>query len=454
MLIVVGREKAKAKEKGESKRAKIRKANREVQRAGMEISLTKTEVMTVNGDDPSDIILNGVKIKEVRSFNYLGSALNDQGEISEAVSNNCRKARTAIVKMRPALTSGSLRLRTKVKLVETFIKPTLLYGLETAVIRKVDFGKLNAVLNKARRMILKLDSKRTCTNVEIAEKVPLKSIEVELAVRRANLWASIVKLKVDAVRSQAVKSKVYAKDWLRALDLDLDRLGIIRKDEWIKDPKPLKYNNEVDQSTQRMVGSRPQIVPCEAGNCSLKFAERKEMLRHLRRDHEALEEQDNLQMTPFFSIIPKDNFNCPAARCKKQFKTLGWLKSHVAVAHPQCTLITSTDVVGNDDSEDLLEGQTHRIDQDHDERDQDERDQGVRNQDERDQEAVAEDQILPASAPGIYQCPKCPRKYTVLKSVQNHCLQKHAWSYSRQQPVRGRETGSSQARNTSTRDRP
>ena len=250
---------------------------------------------------------------------------------------------------------------------------------------------------------------------------------MELAVRRAYLWASIVKLKVDAVKSQAVKSKVYAKDWLRALDLDLDRLGIIRKDESIKDPKPLKYNNEVDQKTQRMVSSRLQIVPCEAENCSFKFAERKEMLRHLRRDHEALEEQDNLQMTPFFSIIPKDNYNCPAARCTKQFKTLGWLKSHVALAHPQCTLTTSTDVVGNDDSEDLPEGQTHRIDQDYDERDQDERDQGERNHDkrdhgerERDQEAVAEDQILPASAPGIYQCPKCPRKYTVLKSVQNH----------------------------------
>ena len=134
-----------------------------------------------------------------------------------------------------------------------------------------------------------------------------------------------------------------------------------------------------------MVGSRPQTVPCEAGNCSLNFAERQEMLRHPRRDHEALEEQDNLQMTPFISIIPKDIYNCPAARCKKQYKTLGWLKSHVALAHPQCTLIKSTDVVGNDDSEDLLEDQIHRIDQD-------ERDQGER---ERDQEAVAEDQILP-----------------------------------------------------------
>ena len=74
-----------------------------------------------------------------------------------------------------------------------------------------------------------------------------------------------MKLKVDAVNSQAVKSKVYAKDWLLSFDLDLERLWIIRKDEWMKNPKPLKYNNEVDQ---RMVGSRPQTVPCEAGSCS------------------------------------------------------------------------------------------------------------------------------------------------------------------------------------------
>ena len=30
------------------------------------------------------------------------------------------------------------------------------------------------------------------------------------------------------------------------------------------------------------------------------------MPRHLRRDHDALEEKDNLQMTPFTAITPKD----------------------------------------------------------------------------------------------------------------------------------------------------
>ena len=37
----------------------------EVQRAGMEISLTMNGVMMVNSDGPSDITLNDAKIKEV-----------------------------------------------------------------------------------------------------------------------------------------------------------------------------------------------------------------------------------------------------------------------------------------------------------------------------------------------------------------------------------------------------
>ena len=118
---------------------------------------------------------------------YLGNSLNAKADIGEAIAHNCRKARTATVRLSPALVSGSIRMRTKVRVVEIFFQPTLLYGLETAAIREVDFDKLNAVPNKARRKIIKLDSKKTCTKVQIAEKAQLKSLEVEMAVRRANL---------------------------------------------------------------------------------------------------------------------------------------------------------------------------------------------------------------------------------------------------------------------------
>ena len=103
----------------------------------MEISLSKTEIVVSNGKGPNNIYFYGKKIKEIKSFVYLGSSLNAERYIGEAIANNSRKARTAIVRLRPVLVSGLNRMRMKVGLVETFIKRTLLYGIEAAVIRKL-----------------------------------------------------------------------------------------------------------------------------------------------------------------------------------------------------------------------------------------------------------------------------------------------------------------------------
>ena len=182
-------------------------------------------------------------------------------------------------------TSTNKRLnekKTKVKLVETFIKPILLYGLETAVIRKVDFGKLDAAhfgkldaaLNKTRRMLLKQYSEKKLHKCRNCRKSTFKEYRSGVSCTTGKSLSLNCEAQRRCCQLSSCEKQVYAKDWLRALNLDLERLGIIRKDELMKNMKPLKYN-EVDQSTQRMVGSRPQILPCEAGNCSLNFIERK-----------------------------------------------------------------------------------------------------------------------------------------------------------------------------------
>ena len=91
----------------------------------------------------------------------MGSSLTAEGDIGEAIAHSCMKSNTAIVRLRPALVSGSIRIETKMRLVENFVRPTLLYWLETAVMSKLDFDKLSALLNNARRLILKLNSKTT-----------------------------------------------------------------------------------------------------------------------------------------------------------------------------------------------------------------------------------------------------------------------------------------------------
>ena len=146
-------------------------------------------------------------------------------------STQFQKAGTAVRRLRPALVSGSIRMRTKMQLRETFLESKLLYGLETAVIRKCDFEKLNTVLSKARRMIPKLDSKRSITNVQIPEKAQLITLDVKMAVRRANLWVSPMRLQVEASCTKGTGSG-QKSGHRKAMLLD--------KEKWLQDPKPLK----------------------------------------------------------------------------------------------------------------------------------------------------------------------------------------------------------------------
>ena len=108
--------------------------NEKVKEAGMEISFLKTEVMILSSEATDlshlDIRIDGKKLKVVSKFNYLGSIIITGSDSSKAVASNCKKARLATLKLRAALVSGARRL------IEIFIKPLLLYGLETSITRK------------------------------------------------------------------------------------------------------------------------------------------------------------------------------------------------------------------------------------------------------------------------------------------------------------------------------
>ena len=172
---------------------------------------------------------------------------------------------------------------------------------------------------------------------ELSEAVPLKDIETELAVRRANLWVSLNNQKVPELLSTCKKQKTYTKDWLRTLKIDLKRLKVANIEEWIKKPKSMKYSDKVD-TTIKSVGERPQIVECSMKNCSRMFATTKEMNRHVRTDHDVTTMQPEID--PEMIVIPTTTpLCCPLSGCNKSYKTVGWWKAHMRNAHPQGVVV-------------------------------------------------------------------------------------------------------------------
>ena len=165
------------------------------------------------------------------------------------------------------------------------MKQIFLYGLETSITLKTNIEKTGAVLNKARRVVMKLNDKNVMPIKELSVAVTLKDIETELAVRRAGLWVSLKNLKVPELLSVCRSRKTYTKDWLRTLKNDLKRLKVENIEKWIKKPKSIKYSDQ-DDITIKSVAERPQIVECSMKNCNRMFANTKEMKRHVRTDHD------------------------------------------------------------------------------------------------------------------------------------------------------------------------
>jgi hypothetical protein len=71
-------------------------------------------------------------------FTYLGGIVNTTGGADEDIRVRKRKARQAIIILRPVWRNRNISLRTKLTIFETNVKSILLYGSETWKQRKMN----------------------------------------------------------------------------------------------------------------------------------------------------------------------------------------------------------------------------------------------------------------------------------------------------------------------------
>ena len=100
-----------------------------------------------------------------------------------------------MLRLRLALVSKRLTLRNKGLLIETFLEPVLLYGLQTVFIGCNDLGRLEAVIHSAKRLCLRLETRNEMKQKELNEKVKTTSVAHQLCRRRVQLFASFKNIK-------------------------------------------------------------------------------------------------------------------------------------------------------------------------------------------------------------------------------------------------------------------
>ena len=95
------------------------------------------------GSDVNNFI-NVIKVEQVKSFKYLGHTMTEDGRCETEIKCRIAQAKEVFSKRKDLLTK-SLRKQTKIKIVKTLVRTTLLYGSEKWTLRKEDTRTLEAL---------------------------------------------------------------------------------------------------------------------------------------------------------------------------------------------------------------------------------------------------------------------------------------------------------------------
>ena len=122
---------------------------------GLKINRKKTELTKMNTTVHAPVTIGGEPIREVESFVYLGSVVDQQGGTDRDVTARLGKARAAFVVLKNIWASGGIRMRTKLCIFNSSVKSILLYGCETWQTTQMMQQKIQTFFNTCLRRIYK-----------------------------------------------------------------------------------------------------------------------------------------------------------------------------------------------------------------------------------------------------------------------------------------------------------
>jgi len=113
---------------------------------GFRLSRSKTEYLRcgfsgVDRDD-GEVTMGGVVVPQVEKFKYLGSIIEESGDIDEDISHRIRAGWQKWRKTCGVLCDKKIPLRLKGRVYRMVVRPALLYGVECWPIKKTQVQRM------------------------------------------------------------------------------------------------------------------------------------------------------------------------------------------------------------------------------------------------------------------------------------------------------------------------
>ena len=165
---------------------------------GLRVSRSKTEGMTLNkqGNHP-ELMLQRVRVLEVREFKYLGSTFQENGECEREVTRRIQAGCAGWKKVSGVLCDKNISLKVKGKVHKIVIWLAMIYGIKTVGATSLQMEKLGVAEMRMLRMEMEIAKMDKVRNECVRRKVGVENIEEK--IREARLrWYGHMRRREDS----------------------------------------------------------------------------------------------------------------------------------------------------------------------------------------------------------------------------------------------------------------
>ena len=194
------------------------------------VNLDKTKCMIFNRTGKlirKNFYFNDLKLETVRSFKYLGLLLTPSGEIRSALNDLRDRAMKAFFKLKNSMGSDFYRnIKTTLYLVDTLIKPIILYGSDFwGCLKNPNDNPIEKLHHMVCKQILGVQKQTTNVGVLLElGRVPLQTFAIRAAIQN---WERIKTKPINSYLKTSYQNSM--KDnlpWISKVKDTLDKNGM------------------------------------------------------------------------------------------------------------------------------------------------------------------------------------------------------------------------------------
>jgi len=213
---------------------KTDRLNKFSNQAGLNISTSKSKVMSICSTTNSQIIVNSEPLEQVDDFTYLGSIISKDNAAQKDIQARLGKTRGAFVRLKSIWKSTQYSTGTKIKLYNIVVKPVLLYGSECWRVTQNDMKKISVFHNRCLRRICRIFWPMKVSNTELFRRSKSQDSVLEIRRRRLRWLGHPLRMNVNRTLKIALRWTPPGKRkqgrskniWRRTITSELKEMGI------------------------------------------------------------------------------------------------------------------------------------------------------------------------------------------------------------------------------------